>query len=62
MDGADRQQLVVALVLLVTALFVSVGLVKPQYRATVRWVSVAGFLIALVVVLIWVAEWLMTRL
>jgi hypothetical protein len=54
----DRQQLVAPLVLLVSALFVSVRVVRPRYRATVRWMSIAGFLLALGVVLVWMAVWL----
>jgi hypothetical protein len=55
---ADRQQLVAALVLLVSALFVSVRLVKPRYRAGMRWISIAGFLVALGIVVVWIAVWL----
>ena len=55
---ADRQQLVIALVLLVSALFVSVRLVKPAYRARMRWISIAGFLVALGIVVVWIAVWL----
>ena len=55
---ADRQQLVAAFVLLVSALFVSVRLVKPHYRARMRWVSIAGFLLALGIVVVWIAVWL----
>jgi hypothetical protein len=55
---ADRQQLVAALVLLVSALFVSVRLVKPHYRARMRWISIATFLVALGIVVVWIAVWL----
>lgn len=55
---ADRQQLVTALVLLVSALFVSVRLVKPHYRARMRRISIAGFLVALGIVVVWIAVWL----
>ena len=55
---ADRQQLVAAFVLLVSALFVSVRLVKPHYRARMRWISIAGFLVALGIVVVWIAVWL----
>ena len=55
---ADRQQLVAAFVLLVSALFVSVRLVKPRYRARMRWISIAGFLVALGIVVVWIAVWL----
>jgi hypothetical protein len=53
----NRQQLVGALVLLVSALFVSVRLVKPQYQTSVRRVCIVGFLIALCVVLAWLVVW-----
>ena len=58
LSGLDRNRLIGALVLLVSALFVSGTLVGPRYRALARRVAVAGFLIALAVVLVWVAAWL----
>jgi hypothetical protein len=54
---ADRQQLVAAFVLLVSALFVSVRLVKPRYRARMRWISIAALLAALGIVVVWIAVW-----
>ncbi len=54
----DRNRLVGALVLLVTALFVSGSLLSPRYRALARRAAIAGFLVALAVVLVWVAAWL----
>jgi hypothetical protein len=61
MADADRQRLVTALALLVSALFVSAGLVKPRYRAAMRWISIGAFVCALGIVLVWVATWLAAR-
>jgi len=56
----DRRQLIGALVLLATALFVSAGLVKPPYQAWIRRACIVSFLLALGVVLVWVIAWLMS--
>jgi hypothetical protein len=56
---ADRQQLIAAFVLLVSALFVSVRLVKPHYRARMRWISIAAFLATLGIVVVLIAVWLL---
>jgi hypothetical protein len=60
MPNLDRQQLVGMLVLVVSALFVSRGLVGPRYQAWIRRASIAGFALALGVVLVWVADWLLS--
>ncbi len=58
MSHLVRQQLISALVLLVTALFVSGRLVKPRYQAWIRRASIAGFLLALGIVVVWVVAWM----
>ncbi|HUC10540.1 MAG TPA: hypothetical protein VL985_08950 [Stellaceae bacterium] len=58
----DRGQLVDALVLVVSALFVSVGLVAAQYQTLLRRVCVAAFVVALGIALVWSALWLVRRL
>jgi hypothetical protein len=58
LSDLDRNRLIGALVLLVTALFVSGTLVGPRYRALARRAAIAGFLVALGVVLVWVAVWI----
>jgi hypothetical protein len=54
----DRQQLIGALVLLVSALFVASRVVKPPYQAWIKRASIAGFLLALAVVVVWIVIWL----
>jgi len=54
----DRQQLIGALVLLVSALFVASRAVKPPYQTWIKRASIAGFLLTLGVVIVWVADWL----
>jgi len=54
----DRQQLVGALVLLASALFVSIRVVKPPYQRWIRRASIASFLLALAVALVLVVVWL----
>lgn len=52
MNGVDRQQLFGALVLLITALFVSSGFPSAgPWRRRLRLAAIAGFFIALVVAL-----------
>ena len=60
MPNLDRQQLIGMLVLIVTALFVSRGLVRPRYQAWIGRASIAGFVLALGIVVVWVAAWLMS--
>ena len=60
MPNLDRQQLIGALVLVVSALFVSRGLVRPRYQAWIKRASIAGFVLTLGIVLVWVAAWLMS--
>ena len=61
MPNLDRQQLIGALVLVVSALFVSRGLVRPRYQAWIKRASIAGFVLTLGIVLVWVVAWLMSR-
>jgi hypothetical protein len=56
----DRRQLIGALVLLVSALFVSRGLVKPPYQVWVKRASIVIFLLAFGVVLVWIMAWLVS--
>jgi hypothetical protein len=56
----DRQQLIGALVLLVSALFVAVRVVKPPYQAWMKGVCIAGFLLALGVVFVSIVAWLVS--
>jgi hypothetical protein len=57
----DREQVVAALVLLVSALFVAVRVVKPPYQVWIKRASIAGFLLALGVVVAWVVIWLLSQ-
>jgi hypothetical protein len=57
----DRQQLISALVLLVSALFVASRVTKQPYQAWMKRASIAGFLIALGVVVVWVVVWLVSH-
>ncbi len=57
----DREQLIGALVLLVSALFVAVRVVKPPYQVWIKRVSIAGFLLTLGVVIVWVVGWLVSQ-
>jgi hypothetical protein len=54
----DRPELIGALVLLASALFVSIRLVKPPYQAWVTRACIVSFVLALGVVLLWVVVWL----
>ena len=56
----DRQQLIGALVLLVSALFVAVKIVKPPYQAWIKRACIAGFLLAAGVVAVSIVAWLVT--
>jgi hypothetical protein len=56
----DRQQLIGALVLLVSALFVAARIVKPPYQAWIKRVCIAGFLLALGVVFVSIVAWLVS--
>ncbi len=57
----DREQLIAALVLLVSALFVASRVVKPPYQVWIKRASIAGFLLALGVVVVWVVIWLVSQ-
>jgi len=54
----DRQQLIGALVLLVSALFFALRVVKPPYQAWIKRICIAGFLLALGVVFVSIMAWL----
>ena len=56
----DRQQLIGALVLLVSALFVAVRVVKPPYQTWIKRACIAGFLLALGVVFVSIVAWLVS--
>jgi hypothetical protein len=56
----DRRQLIGALVLLASALFVSRGLVRPPYQIWVKRACIVIFLLALGVVLVWIMAWLVS--
>lgn len=58
MPNLDRQQLVGALMLLVMALFVGRNLVNEPYRKSMQKVLVALYLLAVAIILVWVAQWL----
>jgi hypothetical protein len=56
----DRQQLIGALVLLVSALFVAVRIVKPPYQTWIRRACIAGFLLAVGVAVVSIVAWLVS--
>jgi hypothetical protein len=56
----DRQQLIGALVLLVSALFVALRVVEPPYQTWIRRACITAFLLALGVVFVSVAAWLVS--
>jgi hypothetical protein len=56
----DRQQLIGALLLLVSALFVAIRVVKPPYQAWIKRICIAGFLLALGVVFVSIVPWLVS--
>ena len=57
----DRQQLIGALVLLVSALFVASRVVRPPYQAWIKRASIAAFLLALGMVVVRVVIWLVSQ-
>jgi hypothetical protein len=57
----DRQQLIGALVLLVSALFVASRAVRPPYQVWVKRASIVIFLLALGIVVVWVVIWLVRQ-
>ena len=57
----DRQQLIGALILLISALFVASRVVKPPYQAWIKRASIAGFLLVLGTVVVWGVIWLMSQ-
>jgi hypothetical protein len=58
MDGFDRQRLFSALILVVTALFVSSGVPQlTRWRRRLRLAAIVGFLIALAAALADIALW-----
>jgi hypothetical protein len=56
----DRQQLIGALVLLVSALLVVSRVVKSPYQVWIKRASIAGFLLALGVVFVSIMAWLVS--
>jgi hypothetical protein len=59
MRNLDRQQLVGALVLLVTAAFIGFRWVKPPFAVWWRRIVIVGYLIAIGIALAWFAMWLL---
>ena len=58
MNGFDRQQLLTALILLVTALFVSSGVASAgRWRRPLRLTAIAAFVIAVVLALAEIVYW-----
>jgi hypothetical protein len=58
MDHFDRQQLLTALILVVTALFVASGLPPAlRWRRQLRLAAIVGFLVALAAALAEIALW-----
>lgn len=54
----DRPQLLAAVVLMLTAAFVASRWIKPPFGVWWRRAVVAGYLLALAIVLVWIAAWL----
>ena len=54
----DRPQLLAGAVLLLTAAFIASRWIKPPFGVWWRRVVVVGYLVALAVVLVWIAVWL----
>jgi hypothetical protein len=57
----DRQQLIGALVLLVSALFVASRAVRPPYQVWIKRASIVISLLALGNVVLWVMIWLVRQ-
>jgi hypothetical protein len=58
MNGFDRQRLIGALVLLATALYLIAVAPGFRYRRATRLVALTVYAIAIGVVLVWIALWL----
>jgi hypothetical protein len=56
----DHPRLLAALVLLLTAAFVASGQVRPPYGLWCRRVVIIGYLLAIGLVLVWTANWLVS--
>jgi hypothetical protein len=56
----DRQQLIGALVLLVSALFVASRVIKQPYQARIKRASIVSFLLVLGVAVVWLVAWLVS--
>jgi hypothetical protein len=56
----DPQQLIGALALLVSALFVAIRVVNPPYQAWIKRICIAGFLLTLGVVFVSIVAWLVS--
>jgi hypothetical protein len=61
MAVVDRQQLVAALVLLITAAFVASRWIKPPFGVWWRRAVIASYLLVIGLALVWVAKWLIGR-
>jgi len=61
MPTLDRQQLIGVLMSLVVVLFVGRGLLKEPYRTWLQRASIAGYLLMAVLVVGWIAMWLLAR-
>ncbi len=59
MNGIDRQQLLGVLIYLAMAAFVGGGLVAARYRRRFTGAAIGGYAVALVLVLVWIALWLL---
>jgi|GEM_PF-1630913 hypothetical protein len=57
----EHPQFLAALVLLLTAAFVASGWIRPPFRLWWRRAVIAGYLVALGVVVVWVALWVAAR-
>ncbi|MBV8121859.1 MAG: hypothetical protein JO081_18190 [Alphaproteobacteria bacterium] len=54
----DRPQFLAVVVLLLTAAFVASGWIKPPFGIWWRRTVIAGYLLALGLVLVWITKWL----
>jgi hypothetical protein len=58
----DRPQFLAAVVLLLTVAFVAAGWIKPPFGIWWRRAVIAGYLLALGLVLVWITKWLIALL
>jgi hypothetical protein len=59
MLNLDRQRLVAALLLLITAAFIGSRWIKPPFGVWWRRAVIVGYLFAIGVALAWIAGWLL---